>query len=653
MRLTYNWLKDFLDIKLPARQLADKLTMAGIEVTALEEKDGDFVFEVEITPNRPDLLSLIGVAREAAAITHSRLKIPEAKRKTKNPKPKTNFKISVQDKKDCPIYTATIIKGVRVGESPAWLKKRLELVGCRSVNNVVDITNYLLFEYGQPLHAFDLEKLETDTICVRRAKKGEILVSIDGVNRELDPDILVIADGKNPVALAGIIGGKASEVSGGTKDILLESALFQAAVVRRGRQRAGVQSESSYRFERGVDPEGVALAAHRAAVLIEKLSAGKLESFKSAGVPADKKRKITLKVASVVNTLGVDISPARVKGILNSLGLKTRSSGRDTLSVEAPSRRQDLRLDVDLIEEVARIFGYENIPTTSPRVRLRAASDAKGEMVTRIKDMLVGLGLNEVITHSLVEEGPIRILNPLSKEQAVLRPGLIPCLVSRVVYNLNQRQGYVNIFEIANVFSSEDRSIREESTLGLALCGEKPDAALRKDKGEAGLLRIKGILEVLFTRLGIEGHNFSNSKDLSSVEINVNKEQIGVMKALERGISTAEVKLDKIIAGARIKKRFKALPVYPQISRDISLVVKKDVSVSGLLESIKEEGVPLLRKAEVVDYYTGEQIPSDCKGLTVSCIYRSDERTLTEGEIQPVHVAITRVLADKFGARTR
>ena len=288
MKVTYNWLKDFVGIRIPAQKLADQLTMAGLEVTSLEKKDGDYVLELEITSNRPDLLSVVGIAREVAAILGGRLKLPKINQGQKNKNLKEGFFIDVENKKDCPLYIARIIKGIKVKSSPEWLKKRLELIGLRSVNNIVDITNYVLIEIGQPLHAFDLEKLEGDNIFVRRGKGSENITTIDGERRDLNNQILVIADKKHPIAIAGIMGGKDSEVSSRTKNILLEAAAFDPIVTRRAARILGLSSDSSYRFERGIDLQNVDFASSRAADLISELAGGISILTKATARPKEK-----------------------------------------------------------------------------------------------------------------------------------------------------------------------------------------------------------------------------------------------------------------------------------------------------------------------------------------------------------------------------
>ncbi|MDP2941482.1 MAG: phenylalanine--tRNA ligase subunit beta, partial [Candidatus Omnitrophota bacterium] len=357
MKVTYNWLKEFVDIRIAAGALAEKLTMAGLEVVSLEERAGDFIFEIEITSNRPDWLSVIGVAREVAAITGRKLKLPSGTKGRKRgegrgTKDAAEWKIRIEDRKDCPLYTAKIIRGVKVGPSPQWLKARLESVGCRSVNNIVDITNYVLFEQGEPLHAFDLDRLSGNTIIVRRALDNEKLVTIDGIQRVFSPGILLIADAQKPVAIAGVMGSQNSEVVQRTRNILLEAAVFNPVTVRSGRQRLGLQSESSYRFERGVDFQTACNASQRAAGLICELCGGEFIAAKSSGSDKVKLRRLTFDLSASNRLLGIKLPAAKAKKILSTLGFKLTSAGKDKLTVSIPAFRQDVSLPVDLAEEL-------------------------------------------------------------------------------------------------------------------------------------------------------------------------------------------------------------------------------------------------------------------------------------------------------------
>jgi len=677
MKVTYNWLKDFVEIEIPPQALAERLTMAGLEVTSLEERGGDFVFEIEITSNRPDCLSVIGMAREVAAITGKRLRLPSVKKQQLATRDQRPFAIKIENKKDCPLYTAKIIRDVKVGLSPVWLKIRLELIGCRSVNNIVDITNYILFTWGEPLHAFALDKLEGDTIIVRRAKPGEKITTIDEQQRILNSDILVIADEQKPVALAGVMGGKDTEVTATTKNILLEAAIFNPIIVRRGRQRLGIQSDSSYRFERGVDPRIVEEASWRAAELIQELTGARPLSAKSSGLPKTKKKSVSLEVSTVQKILGIKISAPRIKKILTGLGFKAKTQAKNSFGVEVPSHRPDAELEIDLIEEIARISGYDFIPTTLPAARPQVSLDEPRHLVSEIKNILIGLGLQEVITYSLMAKDLLRsfgarqadetieILNPLSREQGILRPTLIPGLAACVTYNLNQKQEYVNIFEVAHGFCVANSGLKEEPLLGIALCGVKPlllEQGLIKDV--ADLLHLKGICGVLFERLGIREYNFTATQDSSEVAVYLGKEKVGFLARLKKEVLesldiknkevfVAELHLERILTCADLNKKFVQLPIYPGISRDISLLLKEEILLGDVLEAIKEQGRPLLRQAKVIDYYKGKQIPAGFKGFTISCFYRRDERTLTEAEIDLVHSGICTLLKERFAAQMR
>ena len=692
MRVTYNWLKDFVEIKVAPSALADKLTMAGLEVTSFEEKEGDCVFELEVTSNRPDCLSVAGVAREVAALTNKKLKLPSVhspqstvhsqKKKDKNYGLSTMdyrpLSIAIENKKDCPLYTAKIIRNVKVGPSPEWLKKRLELVGCRSVNNIVDITNYVLFALGEPLHAFDLDKLSPDRIIVRRALNAEKIITIDAEQRMLNPDVLVIADKEKPVAIAGIMGAKDTEVTEGTKNILLEAAVFNALIIRRTRQALGLSSESSYRFERGIDLGIVEYASGQAARLIQELAGGSCVLVKSSATPKTRKKNINLGVSTVHKVLGVNIAPAKIKKILNSLGFKTKTKAKNHFKVEVPTHRQDVNLGIDLIEEIARIFGYEFIPTSLPSVKPEVSASQTRDSVSLTKNILVGLGLNEVITHSLMDKDllhscamdeasdVIEILNPLSKEQGILRPSLLPGLARCIAYNLNQQQGYINIFEIAKVFFAVKEQPEEQLVLGLALCGARP---LWFDQGHiqdrVGLLHLKGILEVLLGRLGIkkEEYKFINKNNFE-FEAYVKGIKIGKLNRLERAILdrldiknkevfAAEIDLEKLFSHIRLEKQFIPLARYPGVLRDISLVLKEDVPVQDVIKVIVACGGKLLQAAEPTDYYKGKQIEPGFKGLTISCLYASSERTLTEAEINPIHNSIIQALKEQLQVKIR
>jgi phenylalanyl-tRNA synthetase beta chain len=675
MKVTYNWLKDFVNIKILPKALAEKLTMAGLEVVALEEAGGDFVFEIEITSNRPDWLSILGVAREVAAITKSKLKVINIKEPKIINKDILPVKVSILDKPGCPFYNARIIRDVKVGPSPDWLKKRLELLGCRSVNNVVDVTNYCLFELGHPLHAFDLDKLNQATVIVRRAKAGEKINTIDNQQKLLTPEILVIADLDKPIAVAGVMGGKDTEVTAQTRNILLETAIFNPVLIRRGRQKLGLQSESAYRFERGVDLESAKNTALLASKLICELALGKPAGKKTLGQFRAVCPAIKLDVAYVNRVLGTKLTLLAVKQILSSLGFSLKIKTKNSLLVKSPGFRQDIKSAIDLVEEVARIYGYAAIKQTLPAIKPALNIFGKEKTVAYIKNVLLGAGLQEAITYSLVNRTLltksgivpsaklIEILNPLSAEQEVLRPTLLPSLIRCVAYNLNQQQEYVNIFEVANIFSGGNIP-EEKLALGIALCGTNSFLLKRGlIKDEITLLHLKGIIEELFSKLGIQGYDFQN-KGAKQISITLGHQEIGVMLDLNKQVLDAfdiknkqvilgQIDLEKVWTSINLEKKFLSLPKYPGITRDISFIVKDDIAVKDLISAIEEKGSGLLRLAKVVDYYQGKQIPTGFRGLTISCVYRVSERTLTEEELAPIHNSICALLVERFGIKLR
>lgn len=690
MKVTYLWLKDFVDISIPPQELAHALTMAGLEVTSLEKRGSDTVFEIEVTSNRPDWLSIVGIAREVAAITGRKLKsgsrfsVGGSRAIAGHRIPKTeHLYLEIENKKDCPLYSAKIMKNISAGPSPQWLRERLESVGTRSINSIVDITNYILLEWGQPLHAFDLDKFNSPEhkIVVRRARNGETLITLDGTKRELNEHILIIAAGNEsaigkPVAIAGVMGGKDTEVSGQTKNILLEAAVFNPAVVRRGRQLLSIQSESSYRFERGVNACVLEDIACRAQGLLQSLAGGKPLVSKASAVFKKKSTVVVLDPQHVNSMLGVVVPAAKMAGILQRLGFQAKGMAKGSLSVTVPSFRQDVRTETDLAEEIARIYGYDNIPTTLPCVTAEMISDERQRTTRFIKQVLLALGSYEVITYSLVDKGLaedfkdpeteiVEIQNPLSREQSVLQTSLVPGLCSSVAYNLNQKQGYINVFEIADVFSRADGLLKEERKLAIALCGMRTVwTASGPVADKAHFLHLKGMTEALFERLGIKTYRLIADSLDGRIGVFIGEAKVGEMLQVKESfldslgiknneVFVAEFSLDTILLHTQLHKRFESLPVFPSIQRDMSLVLKEEISVQRLIQAIQDQAGPLLKEIKIADYYKGAQIPKGFIGLTISCLYRLDDRTLTESEISPLHNAAIAAIVNSFGATLR
>ncbi|MFH1338528.1 MAG: phenylalanine--tRNA ligase subunit beta [Candidatus Omnitrophota bacterium] len=677
MKVTYNWLKDFVDIKIPARKLAERLTMAGLEATSLEERGDDVIFELEVTSNRPDWLSVIGIAREIAAITNSKCRAYSVKRiadsKTclyakRYPLNAKTLKIDIEDKKDCPLYTARVIKGVKVRPSPDWLQNRLELVGLRPVNNIVDITNYVLMETGQPLHTFDLNKIKHGAIFVRRAKGSERIVTIDGKQHDLNPGVLVIADRERPVAIAGIMGGRDTEVSRDTEDILLEAAVFDPIVTRRASRVLGLSSDSSYRFERGVDVQAVESASIRAAGLITELAGGRLILSRSGPKPKLKKTAVALNGPEVSRMLGAGYSSVQIKKLLASLGFSIKQAGRN-LKVEVPCFRADVSQPVDLIEEIARISGYDNIPAKLPRIIPQQSQEAVliWNKVRTVRDILISQGADEVITYSLINRSfayelgfsdsqLIAVANPLTSQQEILRPSLIFGLISSIEYNLNQKQKDIRIFEISKKFQNG----RERLCLGLACSGK-----------ESNILHIKGMLGLLLKRLGIAEFEFTTGgcghlffhKDASlslmvdgklCADLGMVKPEILEKSDIKDLVFAAEADLESIFSLAgKARKKYAPVPLFPEVARDVSIALKQEIPVGNVIKRVKAGGIPHLVEITFKEFYLGKQIPPGHKGLTLSCVYRAADRTLTTEEAESAHQKVLGILTTEFFARLR
>jgi phenylalanyl-tRNA synthetase beta chain len=674
MKFPYSWIKEYVSSTLSPQDLGERLTMAGLEVKDIAVRGSDYVFEAEITSNRPDWLSVRGVAREVAALTGRNFKEPVV---VWEPEARLRrFPVRVEDPDACPLYTAHVIRSVRVGESPGWLRERLEMLGCRSVNAIVDVTNYVLFEYGTPLHAFDLGRLSGMGVLVRRATPSETLVTIDGVRRQLNGDMLVIADSGRPIALAGIMGGKDTEVSESTTDILLEGAVFAPALTRKTRQALGIMTESAYRFERGVDPSSVPEAARAAVRMITQLCGGRVDGL--ARVGARRMRPVCVHVDNnaLARILGTRIPLKDTRRILSSLGFSVRGT-QERLKVCVPSYRRDVSCAEDLIEEVGRIYGYDRIPATMPQVRARIPA-VVSDAAAAVRSRAAALGLTEVITYSMVSGAkvtgypvalqprePVALRNPVSAGESLLRQSLVPSLVDRVAYNLNQGCDSVSLFEIAHVFGRDHRGVRETEQLGIVLCGVRhmllAGGAVRD---RITIAHVKGIVESLAASCGVRELSFALCNDGCSYSATTGQEIIGTIgsvpvSALEsakiknRDVFYAAIDLEVFLRHAAATALYVPLPKYPGMIRDISCSLPETQDIRAVLAAVARSAGPYLKNVRITDYYVGKQIAAGRRGLTISCLYRSDERTLTDADIEPVHARAVALLVDEFGASIR
>ncbi len=676
MKVSLNWLKEYIPIKGSVESLSQLLTMAGLNVEKTEHSKNDTVFEIEITTNRPDWLSHIGVAREIHAVTGNRFTVPPFQVKAQR-KSEKSFKIFTPDPKFCPYYSAVLLEDVEWDETPEFMKKRLEACGIRSINLIVDITNYVLLEWGQPLHAFDADRLHGDKIFARRAQESEKIIAIDGINYELTKDDIVIADSEGPVAIGGVMGGKESEVSQKTKNILLESAFFAPPRIRATSRRLGLGSESSYRFERKVDPVGVDQARERAVYLITKYARVKRISpvFKAGKSPV-KNIKISFQHSEIKRVLGVEISQRKIKSYLSRLGLRVFGKGK-AIKAQAPSFRSDLSRPIDLIEEIARLYGYNKIPETLPVMSpIEPHISPILALEHQARSLCVGFGFYEAVSFSLVETGPydqlglyrnerIRLANPRNKELSLMRPNLLSGLAQAVRRNFSVGETDIRLFEVGNRYLDAANQLpKEERMLALILSGEGRLNWLEK-KRPASFYDIKGIVEELLNQIGIESIGVQENADSifqrgEGISLFVKDESVGcygnlsdrVRKIydLEKPVFYAELSLEKILPLIKKGRSVTEIPKFPSSPRDLTLILNEQVRAETIIAQVRQKAGDLASKIEVFDYFKGGPIPKGKKSLSFRISYQAKDRTLQNEEVNQLHFSIIDSLHKSFGA---
>ncbi|MBI4653908.1 MAG: phenylalanine--tRNA ligase subunit beta [Nitrospirae bacterium] len=681
MRASINWLKEFVDFSLTHREIANTLTMAGLEVEGLEEIEGDTILEVSVTPNRADCLSIKGIAREISSILSLPLKDVAVTPLNEEGEPPS---INIKTPQLCRRYASRIIRGVKVGSSPQWISKRLESHGMRLINNIVDITNYVLLETGQPLHAFDLNKLAGGCIIVNTAQSVNKLLTLDGEERALNSDMLLIWDKEKPVAIAGVMGGLTTEVTSSSVDILLESAFFNPISVRRTSKTLNLITESSYRFERGVDIEGIVYALNRAAQLILETAGGKASKLIDKYPKPFTPKQIHLKLSKVNKIIGINISSSEVQDILGRLGFKNKKKDEEEIIVTPPSFRQDIIRDVDIIEEIARLYGYDKIPPTFPVVRLQpVGKNIRRGIIATIRDSMRRSGYSEVINYSFLNPAVfdklrlpsddkrrdmIKIRNPLRKEEASLRTTLIPSLIDNVSFNIKRGEKSVRFFEVSRVFSHSGQKLPEES---MRLAGAYLNMPLSLWQGKhEGFYDLKGAIESLFLELRIGDYSFTTGDICEqylhpgkSCTIKIGSHNIGSLGVLHPAVSQAfditgditvfELDLERVLSYIPADIIYKQLPKYPYVERDISIVVTEDIKVSDVNSAILSVSSDIIESVVLFDIYTGHPIPKGKKSLAFAIRYRAKNRTLTDSEVDAMHSKILNVLENSFKAELR
>ena len=737
MDISYNWLSELTEVGLPPRELADRLTMAGLAVDAVRESGGDFVLEIDLTSNRPDCLSHLGVAREVAALTGAAVRLPDLSAKSAAGRAEEFTSVRIEDEDLCPRYAARVVRGVKIGPSPGWLVERLEAIGQRPINNVADITNFVMHEMGQPLHAFDLATLEGRRVVVRRAGAGEKLKTLDGVERELDDGMLVIADASRAVAVAGVMGGEATEISGATTDVLVEGAYFDPQSVRRTSKLLGLQTEASYRFERGVDYEGVRRAQDRCVALICELAGGTATEDALDVYPGRIARPaVYLRPRRVEELTGLSVGAGESLRILRALGFEPAeqglgggdlhavdegAAGRSQLSSEkaeagddaklffgVPTWRTDVSIEEDLVEEVARVYGYEKIGEALP------PSPVTGEYLTgdrrrrAARQVLSASGFNEAINISFIDEsgavaesgesrfevvpdlpevvggGPfVTLSNPIIEGARLMRPTLLPGLLEATRHNFNHGTRDVRLFETGHVFSAltpsqelglpggpeaggESRP-NEVEAFALIITGEALEEG-RAAGRPADFFDLKGALEAAADAMRVGELKFEAApvrhlREGQSARVKLGVREVGNAGRLSEELAAAykfrqpvyvaEVSLTALLASGERPARYAPLPRFPSVVRDVSLVADRRAAYGVMRALVLSLGIDECREVALVDVYEGANLPEGKRSVTLRVEYRAEERTLRDEEVEQMHARVVAALEGEFGAQLR
>lgn len=635
------------------------------------------VVDFEITPNRPDCLSMIGMAREAAATLGGTVNYPETECSKEEGKAKDYIGIEIKKPELCRRYVGRVVTDVKIGPSPLWLQKRLMFAGMRPINNIVDITNYVMLEYGQPIHAFDIRDIADSRIIVDTAEEGELFTTLDGTERKLTGSMLMIKDGKRSVAIGGVMGGLNSEIKEDTATILIECANFNGDSIRATSKKLALRTEASSRFEKGIDPNLCEIAADRVCRLIELLGAGTVTKGSVDVYPTKPEAcSVTVRVGRVNAVLGIDLSGKEMEEILESLEMEVTRLG-NTMKVTPPTVRLDLQEEIDFIEEIARIYGYDKMPVTLPKGNSEAGKSRERALKDLTRNIMTGLGANEIQTYSFVsprgvdnvridedswERNFVRLLNPLGEENSVMRTILTPNMLEVLGRNYSRNIGKVRAFEIGNTFfkslDEEDHLPDERDSMAVGCYGE----------GES-FFTLKGMLEELFGFLGIYGTTYVPESEYGvyhpgrCARILHGDTELGIMGEIhpdvadKYGIGTkcfcCELAFDLVMKHADTERFYKPLPKYPAMARDIALLVKEEINVAEMESIIKEAAGKLLESVALFDVYRGKQVQEGRKSVAFNLKYRANDRTLTDDEVVKVHQKVLDALKEKLDAVLR
>lgn len=644
----------------------------------------DWILEVAITPNRGDCLSYLGIAREVAAILKKRVKYPVVHIEEDGPQIETLTSVTLDDPVRCPRYSARLIEGISVKPSPFWMRSRLEAVGLRSINNVVDVTNFVMLEYGQPLHAFDFDLLDEHRIIVRTASDKEHFVTLDGNEHVLDQDMLLICDGKKGVALAGIMGGENSEIQPGTTNVLIESAFFDPYSIRKTSKKLGIGTESSYRFERRVDPDGVIKALDRAAQLMVEVGGGHLAAGAIDQYPKSFESVcVSISTSKTNSFLGTGFETSEVRELLSSIELDIEPVNGDVTNVSIPSFRGDLTREVDLFEEVARLKGYDHIPATLPAAPL--ASSLPDEHLLfreKLKDTVSSLGFSEIVTYSFISEELIkklgfpegnfrrevvRIKNPLNEAQAVMRTTLIPGLLEILRKNIYRMNENLRMFELSKIFLAhpEGDLPGEPYQLVGGMVGALEKVLLYNQNQMVDFYSLKGVVDGIFSALQIKpryslDNIFPYFDKMESASILVEGEIVGGLGLLGKEVAEDyglkvpvylfELSVEPLFERGIVTKTFQPIPKFPPVSRDLALVLDQQIAAQEVIDCLLDIHEPLLEEVTIFDLYRGNRLKPGKVSIGYRLIYRAQDRNLTDEEVNEVHERLARTVMSRFNA---
>jgi phenylalanyl-tRNA synthetase beta chain len=695
MKVVYSWLKEFADVTASPADLRARLSLAGVAVDSIEETAAGPVLDAEVTANRPDCLGHLGIAREVAAIYRLPLKPLHPKPKESADKVAGATRVEIQAPDLCGRFTARVLRGVKVQPSPDWLRQGLEAIGEKSINNVVDVSNYVMFELGHPLHAFDFDKLQEHRIVVRRAKPGEKIRTLDGAERTLTKEMCVVADAARAVGIGGVMGGAESEISFSTRNVLIECAWFDPISIRRTSKALGLRSEASYRFERGADPEMAELASRRAAELIQQVAGGDLlQGVVDVYPHRAPEKKVELSRKELLRVMGADVPDRDIEAILSALGFHpvrvdvNRGSDGSIAAVwecRQVSWRQDVTRGIDLIEEVARHYGYDKFPPRLPPAKLPAHRLPHAEAQDRLRERIVALGYQEIVEIPIVDTQrnelfrpenlvPAVIGNPLAEDASVMRSTGTVSMLRAIEWNLNHGQRNLRLFEIGKTYELRDGEPVETQVLTLGATGMAQEKTIYEATREFGFADLKGDLD----RIGELAAGFawqsggpqlltgSRAAQISLASKSPAAANFGVAGQLARRIAdiykfrqdvfVAELKLEPLVTGveaADAARRFKPLPRFPAVERDFSLVLADGVSFLQVEQTIQSLGIAELESIEAADLFRGGQVPAGKVSLMIRVKFQSAEATFTDAQLNDYSARIVAALQEKLGATLR